>query len=81
MKSVMWTARSRVVCTALMKMLAEVLWDAKSFEVSDPRVWVLGSNVFRGFGCGGCVCCAEAAKSIMAVSLQQRSPGLLAGVP
>ena len=32
-----------------------VLWDAKSFEVSDPRVWILGSNVFRGFGCGGCV--------------------------
>ena len=32
-----------------------VLWDAKSFEVSDPLVWVLGSNVFRGFGCGRCM--------------------------
>ena len=32
-----------------------VLWDAKAFEVSDPLVRGLGSNVFRGFGCDGCV--------------------------
>ena len=57
-----------------------VLWDAIVRGEQSPclgfrlkrlqRVWVWRVRV-----------CAEAANSIMAVSLQQSSPGLLAGVP
>ena len=57
-----------------------VLWDAIVRGERSPwlgfrlerlqRVWVWWVRF-----------CAEAAKSIMAVSLQQSSPGLLAGVP